>query len=88
MDFIESITSCMEFINSNPSGCDFRYFSNSFRFERGCDPNITLYALKRATLLIKEIAGGEISSEIVDIYPGEKWKDVCISDFRAGYTGQ
>lgn len=41
----------------------------SFRYERGTDPNITLYALKRAALLIKEIAGGEISSEIVDIYP-------------------
>jgi phenylalanyl-tRNA synthetase beta chain len=41
----------------------------SFRFERGTDPNITVYALKRAALLIKEIAGGEISSNIVDIYP-------------------
>jgi phenylalanyl-tRNA synthetase beta chain len=39
----------------------------SFRFERGVDPNGTLYALKRAALLIKEIAGGTISSEIVDI---------------------
>ncbi len=41
----------------------------TFRFERGTDPNITVYALKRAALLIKEIAGGEISSNIVDIYP-------------------
>lgn len=41
----------------------------SFRFERGIDPNITIYALKRAALLIKELAGGEITSEIVDIYP-------------------
>lgn len=41
----------------------------SFRFERGIDPNITEYALKRAALLIKEIAGGKISSEITDIYP-------------------
>lgn len=41
----------------------------SFRFERGTDPNIPVYALKRAALLIKEIAGGEISSEIVDVYP-------------------
>ncbi len=41
----------------------------SFRFERGADPNITVYALKRAAMLIKEIAGGEISSEIVDVYP-------------------
>ncbi|MGY8987844.1 MAG: phenylalanine--tRNA ligase subunit beta [Flavobacteriales bacterium] len=44
---------------------------SSFRFERGCDPNMTIYALKRATLLIQEIAGGKISSEIVDIYPKE-----------------
>ncbi|MGJ8593233.1 MAG: phenylalanine--tRNA ligase subunit beta [Aquaticitalea sp.] len=41
----------------------------SFRFERGIDPNITEYALKRAALLIEEIAGGKISSDIVDIYP-------------------
>ncbi len=41
----------------------------SFRFERGIDPNITVHALKRAALLIKEIAGGTISSEITDIYP-------------------
>ncbi|HCQ30305.1 MAG TPA: phenylalanine--tRNA ligase subunit beta [Flavobacteriales bacterium] len=41
----------------------------SFRYERGADPNITIYALKRAALLIKEIAGGEISSEIIDVYP-------------------
>lgn len=41
----------------------------SFRFERGADPNITLYALKRAAKLIKEIAGGKISSQVVDVYP-------------------
>ena len=41
----------------------------SFRFERGADPEITIWALKRAALLIKELAGGKISSEIVDIYP-------------------
>lgn len=46
----------------------------SFRFERGTDPNITVYALKRAALLIKEIAGGTISSEIIDVYP-EKLED-------------
>ena len=43
----------------------------SFRFERGCDPNITVYALKRAALLITEICGGEIASEITDIYPNK-----------------
>ncbi|MGF7230917.1 phenylalanine--tRNA ligase subunit beta [Arachidicoccus sp.] len=39
------------------------------RFEKGVDISSTLYALKRAALLIKEIAGGEISSDIVDVYP-------------------
>jgi phenylalanyl-tRNA synthetase beta chain len=41
----------------------------SFRYERGTDPEITLLALKRAALLIKEVAGGEISSTISDHYP-------------------
>jgi phenylalanyl-tRNA synthetase beta chain len=41
----------------------------SFRFERGVDPNITQYALKRAALLIQEVAGGEITSDIIDFYP-------------------
>lgn len=38
-------------------------------FEKGSDPNITLYALKRAALLIQAVAGGEIASEVTDIYP-------------------
>jgi phenylalanyl-tRNA synthetase beta chain len=41
----------------------------SFRFERGIDPNTTQYALKRAAILIQEIADGEITSDIIDIYP-------------------
>ncbi len=41
----------------------------SFRFERGIDPNVTEYALKRAALLIQELAGGVISSEVIDLYP-------------------
>jgi len=41
----------------------------SFRFERGIDPNITEYALQRAAILIKQVAGGEITSPITDIYP-------------------
>ncbi|WP_406683624.1 phenylalanine--tRNA ligase subunit beta [Seonamhaeicola sp. MEBiC1930] len=48
----------------------------SFRFERGIDPNVTEYALKRAALLIQELAGGEITSDIVDIYPNK------IEDFQ------
>jgi len=41
----------------------------SFRFERGIDINMTKYALKRAALLIREIAGGYITSEIADLFP-------------------
>jgi phenylalanyl-tRNA synthetase beta chain len=41
----------------------------SFRFERGIDPSITDYALKRAALLIQEVAGGEITSDLIDVYP-------------------
>ena len=48
----------------------------SFRFERGIDPNSTEYALKRAALLIQEIAGGEITSGIEDLYPNK------IEDFQ------
>lgn len=52
----------------------------SFRFERGTDPNGTIYALKRAALLLKEVAGGEISSEIVDVYPNP------VADFKVDVT--
>ena len=41
----------------------------SFRFERGTDPNITVYALKIAVKLIKEICQGKVASDIIDIYP-------------------
>ena len=41
---------------------------SSFRFERGIEPNGTIYALKEAALLVKELAGGEIASEIKDNY--------------------
>ncbi|MGD9558182.1 MAG: phenylalanine--tRNA ligase subunit beta [Mangrovibacterium sp.] len=52
----------------------------SFRFERGTDPNGTVYALKRAAMLIREIAGGKISSEITDLYP------VPVEDFKVEVT--
>ncbi len=42
---------------------------SSFRFERGVDPNNTLYALHRAALMVKELAGGEICGEVIDLYP-------------------
>tara|TARA_R110002096_G_scaffold74101_2_gene175866 strand:+ start:115496 stop:117925 length:2430 start_codon:yes stop_codon:yes gene_type:complete len=44
---------------------------SSFRYERGVDPNMGIYALKRAALLIQELAGGEISMDILDIYPNK-----------------
>ena len=53
----------------------------SFRFERGTDPNITVYALKRAALLIKEIAGGKISSDLTDVYPSKiENKTIVVKD--------
>ena len=42
---------------------------SSFRFERGIDPNGVIYALKEAAMLVKELGGGEIASEIKDNYP-------------------
>ncbi len=41
----------------------------SFRYERGCDPNITRWALQRAVHLIQELAGATVASEVVDLYP-------------------
>ena len=41
----------------------------SFRFERGVDPNGTIYALQQAAILCKELAGGKVSMEICDVYP-------------------
>jgi len=41
----------------------------SFRYERGTDPNIVIYALKLAAMMIKEVAGGKITSDTIDIYP-------------------
>ncbi|OFX19018.1 MAG: phenylalanine--tRNA ligase subunit beta [Bacteroidetes bacterium GWA2_31_9] len=45
------------------------YTDSSFRFERGADPENTVYALKRACKYILELTGGEIASELIDIYP-------------------
>ncbi|WP_293306265.1 phenylalanine--tRNA ligase subunit beta [Pedobacter sp. UBA5917] len=54
----------------------------SFRFERGTDPEITVTALKYAALLIKELAGGEISSSVSDIYPSH----IKPFEFEVSYT--
>ncbi|MFR9670662.1 MAG: phenylalanine--tRNA ligase subunit beta [Rikenellaceae bacterium] len=48
----------------------------SFRFERGIDPNMQIYALKRAALLFEELSGGKIVGPVIDIYPHP------IEDFR------
>ena len=53
---------------------------SSFRFERGIDPNIQIYALKRAALLFKELAGGTIASEIYDSNP------VAVEPFRFEFS--
>ena len=58
----------------------------SFRFERGVDPTITEYALKRAALLIKELAGGIVSSEVSDFYPNPV-KPYPV-DFRVSYNNK
>lgn len=55
----------------------------SFRYERGTDPDGVIYALKRAAMLIKEVAGGKIVSDIQDVYPEPvKPFDVTISRKR------
>ena len=61
----------------------------SFRYERGCDPNITMWALKRAAMLIRELAGGEISAP-TDIYPQPVGKAVVTlsMDKLNALTGQ
>ena len=66
--FLESAFFSPDFIRKTAQHHQLRTDA-SFRFERGTDPNMTVTALKRAALMIKEIAGGTISSEIVDIYP-------------------
>ncbi len=50
----------------------------SFRYERGCDPNNTLYILKRAALLIQEVAGGKVAMEVTDVMVNdERTNDAC-----------
>src|SRR5690554_3481706 len=55
---------------------------SSFRFERGADPNNTVYVLKRAALLIKELAGGVIEGEIRDIFPTPVERAAVILSFK------
>lgn len=52
----------------------------SFRYERGCDPNITLWALRRAVALLQELTGAKVASAVVDIYPKPiERAEVCIN---------
>ena len=53
----------------------------SFRYERGCDPNNTLYVLKRCALLIQEVAGGEIAMEVTDVIGDEAIRQLGESPF-------
>lgn len=53
----------------------------SFRYERGADPNVTPYALKRAALLIQELAGGEIVGKVQEVYPEKIEKKVIDLDY-------
>ncbi len=66
--FLESANFSAEYIRKTAMHHQLKTDA-SFRFERGTDPLITVTVLKRAALLIKELAGGEISSEITDVFP-------------------
>jgi phenylalanyl-tRNA synthetase beta chain len=56
----------------------------SFRFERGVDPNGTIYALKQAAILCQQLAGGKVSMDICDVYP-EPIRNVVV-DLQYGYV--
>lgn len=58
----------------------------SFRFERGIDINLVEESLKRAALLIKELAGGQISSDIVDLYPKKEENYQVFLTFKRIYS--
>ena len=58
----------------------------SFRFERGIDINLVEEALKRAALLIKELAGGQISSDIIDLYPKKEENYQVFLNFKRIYS--
>jgi phenylalanyl-tRNA synthetase beta chain len=66
--FLESAYFQPEHIRKTAQGHGIKTDS-SFRYERGTDPHMVIFALKRAALIIQEIAGGEVTSEIVDVYP-------------------
>lgn len=53
----------------------------SFRYERGCDPMVPVYALKRAALLVQECAGGVITGGIQEVYPAEIARKEIVLDY-------
>ena len=59
---------------------------SSYRFERGIDPNGTIYAMKQAAILCRELAGGKVSMQIKDVYP-EPIKDARV-DLKYDYVHQ
>ena len=63
---------------------------SSYRFERGIDPNGTIYALKQAAILCRELAGGKVSMEIRDVYPTpiENPKVTLTYDYVHGLIGK
>lgn len=58
----------------------------SFRYERGLDPNVTIYILKYAALLVKEVAGGTITGSIQDVYPEPVPPFTVSLDYKRLYT--
>ncbi|MBR3010189.1 MAG: phenylalanine--tRNA ligase subunit beta [Prevotella sp.] len=59
---------------------------SSYRFERGIDPNGTIYAMKQAAILCRELAGGKVSMQIKDVYP-EPIEDARV-DLKYDYVHQ
>jgi len=59
----------------------------SFRFERGTDPNMTVRALKEAVLLIKDIAGGNVTSDIIDFYPQPVTNNLIVFNYDNFFRG-
>ncbi len=73
--FLESATFSPVSIRRTSRRHDLRTDA-SYRFERGTDPEMTLYALRRAAMLVRELAGGVITGDVVDIYPAPVRKAV------------
>ena len=59
---------------------------SSYRFERGIDPNGTIYAMEQAAILCRELAGGKVSMQIKDVYP-EPIEDARV-DLKYDYVHQ